>query len=103
MKRHKTGHKKNVHLEKYFPQSFIRFLHVAGETAVGLNMRLYMVGGVVRDILWGKENFDLDLAVEGDVFMLAEHLSKNLDMEIKKRSEFMTCFLESEKQNLRYS
>jgi poly(A) polymerase len=41
------------------------------ELAVRENVRLYLVGGTVRDLLLGKEVEDLDFAVAGDAFSLA--------------------------------
>ena len=35
---------------------------------------VYLVGGAVRDILLGREGFDIDIAVEGDAIAFAEGL-----------------------------
>ena len=35
---------------------------------------VYLVGGTVRDILLGREGFDIDIAVEGDALAFAEGL-----------------------------
>ena len=32
---------------------------------------VYLVGGTVRDILLGREGFDIDIAVEGDAIAFA--------------------------------
>jgi len=39
---------------------------------VGLNA--YVVGGFVRDLILGVENFDIDIVVEGDALMFSENL-----------------------------
>src|SRR4051794_36268374 len=39
---------------------------------------VYLVGGAVRDILLGREGFDVDLAVEGDAIAFAEGLGGEL-------------------------
>jgi tRNA nucleotidyltransferase (CCA-adding enzyme) len=45
-------------------------MRLAGELAQKRGQKLYLVGGVVRDLLLGRENFDLDLVVEGDAIAL---------------------------------
>ena len=47
------------------------------------NQRLencYLVGGIVRDLLLGIENLDLDIVVEGDALSFGAELAKNLDI-----------------------
>jgi len=39
---------------------------------VGLNA--YVVGGFVRDLILGVENFDIDIVVEGDALMFLKNL-----------------------------
>ena len=38
------------------------------------DFRCYLVGGIVRDLLLGREIFDVDITVEGDAIELAEFL-----------------------------
>lgn len=45
-----------------------------GEAAASLNMVAYAVGGMVRDLLLGQPNFDLDFVIEGSAAELAEKL-----------------------------
>ncbi len=49
-------------------------MQVAGRMAANQGQNLYLVGGVVRDLLVGQANFDLDLVVEGDAIKLAQQL-----------------------------
>jgi len=51
-------------------------MQVAGEVAAKQGQSLYLVGGVVRDLLLGRTNFDLDLVVEGDAINLAQQLTQ---------------------------
>ena len=44
----------------------LRLLHALGERAEKLGMKAYIVGGIVRDLLLGRRNVDLDVVVEGD-------------------------------------
>ncbi len=47
-----------------------------GSTAAALNMTAYAVGGSVRDMLLGFQNFDLDFVIEGSAIAVAEKLVK---------------------------
>ena len=48
------------------PQKLLSLLRALGELADEAGVSLYLVGGVVRDLLLKRENWDLDLTVEGD-------------------------------------
>jgi len=61
-------------IEKQLPAELVKFMQVAGKTAQSQGQRLYLVGGVVRDLLLGRTNLDLDLVVEGDAINLAHKL-----------------------------
>ena len=61
------------------------------------NQRLencYLVGGIVRDLLLGIENLDLDIVVEGDALSFGAELAKNLDIsKIVNHETFRTCII----------
>ncbi len=61
-------------IEKQLPAELVNFMQVAGDMAASQGQNLYLVGGVVRDLLLGQVNFDLDLVVEGDAINLAQQL-----------------------------
>ena len=63
-------------VEKQLPARLVHFMRVAGEIAYGQGHRLYLVGGVVRDLLLERTNLDLDLVVEGDAMNLARQLTQ---------------------------
>jgi tRNA nucleotidyltransferase (CCA-adding enzyme) len=52
---------------------------------------VYLVGGTVRDILLGEQNFDVDIAVEGDAIHLAEALAEALDGRVRAHEKFGTA------------
>ena len=62
-------------LASSLPPDALDFIKKAAAMAHGQNGRLYLVGGVVRDILLGKCSYDIDLTVEGDATLLAEKLT----------------------------
>ena len=61
-------------IKKQLPAELVNFMQVAGEVAYSQGQSLYLVGGVVRDLLLGRTNLDLDLVVEGDAINLGHQL-----------------------------
>ena len=61
-----------------------------GERAEGI----YLVGGTVRDILLGEENFDVDIAVEGDAIALARDLAAALGGRMTPHAKFGTAVVQ---------
>ena len=62
-------------IEQQLPAELIGFMRAAGGMAQGRGAGLYLVGGVVRDLLLIRPNLDLDLVVEGDAIGLARELA----------------------------
>ena len=81
-------------LEKQLPAELIDFMRVAGETAQSKGQNLYLVGGVVRDLLLGRNNLDLDLVVEGDAIDLSRRLSEIKQAKITVHLRFGTANLQ---------
>ena len=50
----------------------------AGAIGINKDLRVYIVGGVVRDLLLGREIQDLDLMVEGDGISFAKDLANDI-------------------------
>jgi len=81
-------------IEKQLPAALVNFMWVAGEIANSRGERIYLVGGVVRDLLLGQANFDLDLVVEGDAIELAQQLRKLNKGKITTHPHFNTAKLQ---------
>jgi tRNA nucleotidyltransferase (CCA-adding enzyme) len=81
-------------IEKQLPAELVNFMWVAGEIAHTRGERIYLVGGVVRDLLLGKANLDLDLVVEGDAIGLARQLKKTNQGKITTHPRFNTAKLQ---------
>jgi tRNA nucleotidyltransferase (CCA-adding enzyme) len=62
-------------MNRLLPAEALLVIGQASNSAERLGFRVFLVGGVVRDILLGRNGFDLDLAVEGDAIELARALS----------------------------
>jgi len=84
-------------IEKQLPAELVHFMQAAGEIASGQEHSLYLVGGVVRDLLLGRANFDLDIVVEGDAINLASRLTQVYPGKIITHSRFNTAKLQWDK------
>jgi tRNA nucleotidyltransferase (CCA-adding enzyme) len=80
-------------LEQRLPLEALDLIRAAGELAKELGLKLYLVGGVVRDLLLGRANFDLDLVVEGDAPKLASLLAQKKGGEVVVHRRFGTAKL----------
>ena len=81
-------------IEKRLPAELVNFMQVAGEVAQSRGQSLYLVGGVVRDLLLGRANFDLDLVVEGNAIELAQQLIEIKPAKITTHPRFGTAKLQ---------
>ncbi|MFC2073152.1 CCA tRNA nucleotidyltransferase, partial [Chloroflexota bacterium] len=80
-------------VEKQLPAELVGFMQTAGEVAVSHGQSLYLVGGVVRDLLLGRANLDLDLVVAGDAINLAQQLAERTQGQIITHPLFNTAKL----------
>ena len=84
-------------IESQLPAELVNFMWLAGELALTRGERLYLVGGVVRDLFLGKANLDLDLVVEGNAIEFAKQLKKTNQAKITTHPRFNTAKLRWDK------
>ncbi|MDP2729911.1 MAG: CCA tRNA nucleotidyltransferase [Dehalococcoidales bacterium] len=80
-------------IEKHLPAELVEFMQEAGLVAASQGQSLYLVGGVVRDLLLGRTNLDLDLVVEGDAASLAGRLAETTRGKTTIHRRFQTANL----------
>src|SRR3989338_4893028 len=80
---------------KKLPKEILDLLYLAEDIAFQNNMRAYLVGGFVRDLLLGVKNLDLDIAIEGDGIKFAEELSDRLNSKLIRHRRFGTATIAS--------
>lgn len=80
-------------LEDRLPEKVIKTLKEVGSVAEDLGFSAYLVGGIVRDILLGYENLDIDIVIEGDGITFANHLAKELSARVKSHQKFGTAVI----------
>ncbi len=81
-------------IEKQLPAELIGFMQTAGKIAHIQGRNLYLVGGVVRDLLLERANLDIDLVVEGDAINLAYRLRQVYPGKITTYPRFNTAKLQ---------
>ncbi len=59
-------------------------LDCCSKTAAQSGFKIYLVGGVVRDLILGRDIFDIDITVEGDAVEFSRILEKKCSSKIKQ-------------------
>ncbi len=77
----------------HFPQERLSLLRELGSLADEGGMSLYLVGGVVRDLLLKRENWDLDVSVEGDGIAFARLVADHYGAGVAVFERFATARL----------
>ena len=80
-------------IEQYFPEHILELVKDISKQADEMGQRVYLVGGVVRDLLLGYANFDLDLVVEGDALALARQIAETHQAKLIIHPRFGTAKL----------
>jgi tRNA nucleotidyltransferase (CCA-adding enzyme) len=77
-------------LKKLSPE-FKKILKLSSQIAASLGYQIYLVGGVVRDLILDREVLDLDIVVEGKAIRCAQKLAKALKGSFNKHHAFGTA------------
>jgi tRNA nucleotidyltransferase (CCA-adding enzyme) len=83
-------------IEQYLPRQILKLVKDISEQAAKRRQRIYLVGGVVRDLLLGHPNFDLDLVVEGNAVKLAQQVAETSQAKLLAHHRFGTAKLRYE-------
>lgn len=75
------------------PEDISDFLAFAGRFAHSQGVRVYVVGGFVRDLFLGVPHDDVDLVVEGDGIAFAGELAKKFSLHVVAHRRFGTAIL----------
>ena len=90
-----SSHKQSMarRLLKGFGTSQSHLLRRVSVLARDQGVGLYLVGGVVRDLILGRRPVDLDLVVAGDGLLFARKMAKLLNAEITQHLAFGTSVI----------
>lgn len=80
-------------IKRQFPLEVFKVVKSLGELAEKLGVEIYLVGGVVRDLILGVSNLDLDIVVEGDAVQFAQEAAKKLGGRANAYKKFGTAVL----------
>ena len=92
---YRTTQKKNIQslLEDRLPRQVNMLLHQAGTLAASMGFNIYLVGGIVRDMLLRIDNLDIDLVVEGDGITFAKTLTQSLGARCAVHEKYKTAVI----------
>lgn len=65
-------------ISRALPSKLAELLRFSGRIAQSMGYRAFAVGGFVRDLMLGAENYDIDLVIEGDAIAFAKKLAGEL-------------------------
>lgn len=82
-------------VKSYFPKELLELLRDTSKEASKPGQRVYLVGGIVRDLLLGYANFDLDLVTEGDAVELANRIARISEAGLVIHPRFSTAKIKS--------
>ncbi len=80
-------------LKKFLPGHVYGLLAKLGGIAEKMNFPAYLAGGIVRDMMLGKKNFDVDMVIEGDGLKFAGRVEKDMGAKTVIYEKFYTAEL----------
>ncbi len=80
-------------LRERLPKRVLEMFAAMGEASHDQQVRLYVVGGFVRDLLLRRENLDVDIVVEGDGIAFAETFAARAGCRVRPHRKFGTAVL----------
>jgi tRNA nucleotidyltransferase (CCA-adding enzyme) len=80
-------------MHKHLLPRVVQMLRDLGGVGDQLDLPVYVVGGFVRDLLLGIENYDIDVTVEGDGILFAETFAGRFGCRVKSHRKFGTAVI----------
>lgn len=90
-RRHVPSFRETGRLLKGLPDGVRRRVQPAAQLSRERGVPVYLVGGLVRDLVLGRENRDVDLVVQGDGIAFAEALAERLGGRCRSHEAFLTA------------
>ena len=81
------------HLDERLPRELFELLRLAGELASSMGYNVYLVGGIVRDMILRIDNLDIDLVVEGDGIAFARAFSRSIGARYAAHDKYKTAVI----------
>ncbi len=80
-------------LQERMPGELYDLLKQAGEQAEAMGYNLFLVGGIVRDLVMRIDNLDIDLVVEGDGIVFARALAGAFGAKVSPHDKYKTAVI----------
>ena len=87
----RLGKRETKKLFSKLPTLMIDQINLFSDVASQMGVKLYLVGGAVRDMVMGKVPSDLDFLVEGDAIVFASVISKKVQGKLAIHERFGTA------------
>lgn len=81
----------NKEMHTQLPRNIYSLLKDISKSATKANMSVYLIGGIVRDIILGQPNDDIDIVVEGDGIAFAKQLHSDYGGKVILHENFKTA------------
>lgn len=78
-------------IKRAYPKKIVELLKLIGSIADEMRFKAFAVGGFVRDLLLGVENFDIDIVIEGDSIDFARRFAKEVGGDYIYHKRFGTA------------
>ncbi len=75
------------------PEKILSVLNKVGQVADLMGFNAYVVGGFVRDLFLRRENFDVDVVIEGDGIAFAHEFAKHSNVRVRSHKKFATAVM----------
>jgi len=75
------------------PERILSILDKLGQVADVMGFNAYVVGGFVRDLFLRRENFDVDVVIEGDGIAFAHEFAGHSNIRVRSHKKFATAVL----------
>ncbi len=73
------------------PRNIVHLLREIGSISNSAGYSAFVVGGLVRDLILGVKNLDLDIVIEGDAIKIGHMLAQDLGGSLVIHKKFGTC------------
>jgi tRNA nucleotidyltransferase (CCA-adding enzyme) len=88
--RMRTKHMASL-LRERLPARYVTLLKQFGQVGDMLGLNVYLVGGVVRDVLLNHQNLDVDIVVEDDGIRVAQEMARTSGGRVRSHPKFGTA------------
>lgn len=82
----------NKNLESFLSENVLHTLDILYTISLEENKNIFLVGGIVRDIIIERDTSDIDIVYTGDIYNLGEHICNLFEVKYSKFNEKFLTF-----------